>query len=69
MSDAKIRAFEKIKESHAKFLAREFLRAACLLDDAAEILKSAGEWTRDDTCATIVALRRRMAEFAEEVKL
>ena len=69
MSDAKIRAFEKIKESHAKFLAREFLRAACLLDDAAEILKSAGEWTRDDTCATIVALRRRMAEFAEEVTI
>ena len=66
MSDAKSRAFEKIKESRAKFWAGEFLLAACLLDDAAEILKSAGEWTCDDEC--IVALRRRMAELAGETK-
>lgn len=64
---AKTRALAKITASQAKFREREFIKAALLLDDAAEILKRAGEWNNDKTCATIVALRSRMAEMAGEI--
>lgn len=65
---AKSRALAKISAAHAKFREGEYLKTAMLLDDAAEILKAAGEWNNDKTCATIAALRSRMAEKAGPVE-
>ena len=64
---AKLDALDKVQAAHEAFRAKAFLKAAMLLDDAADILKAARQWKNNEACATIVAVRARMAELAGDL--